>query len=145
MVNSYTFSFKLNIKIKRINMRLQKFKIPVHSEDQCIEILKIIFDNGYQWANGHTRIGRCEHIKALSVQWPKVSFWSTLDITYPTTDLPILTYSEFLAMFNIPENPNQKVTKQIMFKFVDYCIEHINDEKTKDELFNDFLKELIAL
>ena len=123
-------------------MRLQNFKMPVSSIEDAQNALQILFNNGYTWSSGKTDIDIHRNIKALYVKHPLVEYWSSLDISYPTTtDVSEITYEEFIGMYVEYGCPDELITKYNMFKFVDYCIDHINDEKTKYQLFNDFLKE----
>jgi len=110
------------------------------SYEEAKEVLQILFDNGYYWSRGgDTDIRKCtSDIKALKVVNKRVSYWSSLTLYYPTTNLPIITYDEFKSMnFTVISQSTspELITTDIMFKFIEYYMDHLNDEKTPQELF----------
>ena len=125
-------------------MERKDFKMLV-SYEEAKEVLQILFDNGYHWrGGGDTDLRKCtSDIKALEVVGQRVSYWSSLTISYPTTNLPIITYDEFKSMnFTIvSQNTSPElITTDIMFKFIEYYMDHLNDEKTPQELFKNWKK-----
>lgn len=124
-------------------MERKDFKMLV-SYEEAKEVLQILFDNGYHWrGGGDTDLRKCtSDIKALEVVGQRVSYWSSLTISYPTTNLPIITYDEFKSMFRVISQSTspELITTDIMFKFIEYYMDHLNDEKTPQELFKDWKK-----
>ena len=124
-------------------MERKDFKMPV-SYEEAKEVLQVLFDNGYCWHRGSdTDMGKCtSDVKALHVVGQRVSYWSSLIISYPHTDLPEITYDEFKSMFRVISQSTspELITTDIMFKFIEYYMDHLNDEKTPQELFKDWKK-----
>ena len=123
-------------------MERKDFKMLV-SYEEAKEVLQILFDNGYHWrGGGDTDMRKCtSDIKALHVVYPKVSYWSSLIMSYSSTNLPIITYDEFKSMnFTVvsQSTSSELITTDIMFKFIEYYMDHLNDEKTPQELFKDW-------
>lgn len=124
-------------------MERKDFKMLV-SYEEAKEVLQILFDNGYCWrAEGDTDMRKCtSDVKALEVVGQRVSYWSSLTLSYPTTNLPVITYDEFKSMFRVISQSTspELITTDIMFKFIEYYMNHLNDEKTPQELFKDWKK-----
>ena len=124
-------------------MERKDFKMPV-SYEEAKEVLQVLFDNGYCWSKGSdTDMRKCtSDVKALHVVGQRVLCWSSLTISYPHTDLPEITYDEFKSMFRVISQSTspELITTDIMFKFIEYYMDHLNDEKTPQELFKDWKK-----
>jgi hypothetical protein len=116
---------------------VENFKMKVSNPDQIKTVQRILSSMGLleKFLSSFYYEGICYryHSKQMT------GFGNT-NVHFDDHEHKEITYDEFIEKYDIfnVSTKNVIITTDIMFKFIEYYMDHLNDEKTPQELFKDW-------
>jgi hypothetical protein len=119
----------------------ENFKIRVNNPEESIFVQKLLFQNGSKWRNGKSEVNL---VDSQGSSWKGLYHYLNNTITGDATiggyfhnhDNPEITLEEFkIRYFGKGET-----SRQTCIDFAKYCMDHLNDELTIEQLFDNFIK-----
>lgn len=119
----------------------ENFKIKVNNREELTFVQEVLLQNGSKWRNGRSTVNFTD---SHGAEWRGLYHYSNHTITGEATiggyfhnhDNPEITLEEFKLRYFGKGQTN----KQTCIDFATYCIDHLNDELTIEQLFDNFIK-----
>ena len=119
----------------------ENFKIKVNNREELTFVQEVLLQNGSKWRNGRSTVNLTDN---YGNEWRGLYHYSNHTITsevsiggyFHNHDNPEITLEEFKLRYFGKGQTN----KQTCIDFATYCIDHLNDELTIEQLFDNFIK-----
>lgn len=121
---------------------IESFKIKIKNREESKLVQETIFNQGLTWKGGDTTVTyySCgSEFVGLCYRSERHELTAFTDGTYDSFNknlCPEITLEEFKLRYFGKGQTN----KQTCIDFATYCIDHLNDELTIEQLFDNFIK-----
>lgn len=123
---------------------IKSFKIKIKNREESKLVQETIFNQGLTWKGGDTTVTyySCgSEFVGLCYRSERHELTAFTDGTYDSFNknlCPEITFEQFIKKYtNIISSDKLKC-----LEFVEYCMNHLNDEKTFEELYDEYILNL---
>jgi len=131
----------------KIGKMIESFKIKIADEREHKIVQETLFSNGAKWREGQETVlfGPNPNINWNGLEYNSVTkkIGGFTDITSTSSfnrhDKNEISFADFCSKY-VTDSIHSEKNKYVLF--VQYCMNHLNDEKTFEELYDEYILNL---